>query len=127
MNRTIQELAENFAELEDVEALVLGGSVATGLADELSDYDLCAYTRGVAPIEFRAKLLKPRTIRLIHFRVAAMNCEDLQRCRFAASFPEIKVWELVAPIRKPPRRAALLTTTANCPLYLCFNHKKYGG
>jgi hypothetical protein len=31
MNRTIEELAANFAELEDVEALVLGGSAATGL------------------------------------------------------------------------------------------------
>ena len=64
MNRTIEELAANFAELEDVEALVLGGSAATGLADEWSDYDLYAYTRGVVPIEFRAKLLKPRAARL---------------------------------------------------------------
>jgi predicted nucleotidyltransferase len=64
MNRTIEELAANFAELEDVEALVLGGSAATGLADEWSDYDLYAYTRGVVPIEFRAKLLKRRAARL---------------------------------------------------------------
>ena len=64
MNRTIEELAANFAELEDVEALVLGGSAATGLADEWSDYDLYAYTRGVVPIEFRARLLKPRAARL---------------------------------------------------------------
>ena len=49
MNRTIEELAANFAESEDVEALVLGGSAATGLADEWSDYDLYAYTRGVVP------------------------------------------------------------------------------
>ena len=64
MNRTIEELAANFAELEAVEALVLAGSAATGLADEWSDYDLYAYTRGVVPIEFRAKLLKPRAARL---------------------------------------------------------------
>jgi predicted nucleotidyltransferase len=64
MNRTIEELAANFAELEDVEALVLAGSATTGLADEWSDYDLYAYTRGVVPIEFRAKLLKPRAARL---------------------------------------------------------------
>ena len=64
MNRTIEELAANFAELEEVEALVLGGSAATGLADEWSDYDLYAYTRGVVPIEFRAKLLKSWAARL---------------------------------------------------------------
>src|SRR6478672_2441105 len=64
MNRTIEELAANFAELEDVEALVLGGSATTGLADEWSDYDLYAYTRGIVPIEFRANLLKPRAARL---------------------------------------------------------------
>jgi hypothetical protein len=40
-------LAANFAELEDVVALVLGDSAATGLADEWSDYDLlCIYSRG---------------------------------------------------------------------------------
>jgi predicted nucleotidyltransferase len=64
MNRTIEELAANFAELEDVEAMVLAGSATTGLSDEWSDYDLYAYTRGVVPIEFRAKLLKPRAARL---------------------------------------------------------------
>ncbi len=31
---------------------------------EWSDYDLYAYTRGVVPVEFRAKLLKPRAARL---------------------------------------------------------------
>jgi hypothetical protein len=64
MNRTIEELAANFAELEDVEALVMAGSATTGLADEWSDFDLYAYTRGAVPIEFRAKLLKPRAARL---------------------------------------------------------------
>jgi hypothetical protein len=64
MNHTIEELAANFAEFDDVEALVLAGSAATGLADEWFDYDLYAYTRGVVPIEFRAKLLKPRAARL---------------------------------------------------------------
>jgi predicted nucleotidyltransferase len=64
MNRTIEELAANFAEMEDVEALVLAGSAATGLADEWSDYDLYAYTRGAVPIEFRSKLLKSRAARL---------------------------------------------------------------
>ena len=38
--RTINELAASFTKLEGVEALVLAGSTATGLADEGSDYDL---------------------------------------------------------------------------------------
>jgi hypothetical protein len=63
MNRTIEELAANFAELEAVVALVLGGSAATGLPMR-SEYDLYAYTRGVVPIEFRTKLLKSRAARL---------------------------------------------------------------
>jgi predicted nucleotidyltransferase len=62
--RTINELAASFAKREGVEALVLAGSAATGLADEGSDYDLYAYTRETVPVEFRAQLLKPRAARL---------------------------------------------------------------
>jgi hypothetical protein len=62
--RTIIELAASFAKLEGVEALVLAGSTATGLADEGSDYDLYAYTRETVPVEFRAQLLKLRAARL---------------------------------------------------------------
>jgi predicted nucleotidyltransferase len=62
--RTINELAASFAKLEGVEALVLAGSTATGLADGGSDYDLYAYTRETVPVEFRAQLLKPRAARL---------------------------------------------------------------
>jgi nucleotidyltransferase-like protein len=62
--RTINELAASFARLEGVEALLLAGSTATGLADEQSDYDLYAYTRETVPVEFRAQLLKPRAARL---------------------------------------------------------------
>src|SRR6516225_6458764 len=64
MNRTINELAASFAKREGVEALVLAGSAVTGFADEESDYDLYAYTREAVPVEFRAKLLKPRAARL---------------------------------------------------------------
>ena len=62
--RTINELAASFAKREGVEALVLAGSTATGLADEDSDYDLYAYTSETVPVEFRAQLLKPRAARL---------------------------------------------------------------
>ena len=73
MNRTIEELAANFAELEVVEALVLGGSAATGLADEWSDYDLYAYTRdslglsSAGPRQSRAALTSVHSFR--HLRL----------------------------------------------------------
>ena len=38
--------------------------MTSGLADEGSDYDLHAYTREAVPLEFRARLLKPRAARL---------------------------------------------------------------
>src|SRR6201996_5385986 len=62
--RTIDELAASFAKLEGVEALVLAGSMASGMADGGSDYDLYAYTRETVPVEFRAQLLRPRAARL---------------------------------------------------------------
>jgi hypothetical protein len=64
MNRTIEDLAASFAILEGVEALVLAGSMTSGLADEGSDYDLHAYTRAPLPLELRARLLKPRAASL---------------------------------------------------------------
>jgi hypothetical protein len=64
MNRTIEALAASFATVESVEALVLAGSMTSGLADEGSDYDLYAYTREVVPLEFRARWLTPRAARL---------------------------------------------------------------
>ena len=57
MNRTIEDLAASFATSQGVEALVLAGSMTSGLADEGSDYDLHAYTREAVPLEFRARLL----------------------------------------------------------------------
>jgi hypothetical protein len=38
--------------------------MTSGLTDEGSDYDLHAYTREAVPLEFRARLLKPRAARL---------------------------------------------------------------
>jgi predicted nucleotidyltransferase len=80
MNHTINELAASFAEREGVEALVLAGSAATGLADEESDYDLYAYTREAVPIEFRANLLKPRAARLEFHN----SVEKMVKCAFAS-------------------------------------------
>jgi hypothetical protein len=64
MNRTIEDLAASFATSQGVEALVLAGSMTSGLPDEGCDYDLHAYTREAVPLEFRARLLKPRAARL---------------------------------------------------------------
>jgi hypothetical protein len=64
MNRMIEDLVASFATVEGVEAFVLAGSITSGLADEGSDYDLHAYTREAVPLEFRARMLKPRAARL---------------------------------------------------------------
>jgi hypothetical protein len=64
MNRTIEALAASVATVPSIEALVLAGSMTSGLADEGSDYDLYAYTREAVPIECRARWLKARAIRL---------------------------------------------------------------
>jgi predicted nucleotidyltransferase len=45
----LEELASQMSALEPVEAVILGGSISTGLNDERSDYDLYVYTR--QPVE----------------------------------------------------------------------------
>ena len=76
MHRTIHELAASFATVEGVVALVLAGSMSTGLADEGSDYDLYAYTRDAVPVAFRARLLKPRAAR----KLGALHCRSPGPC-----------------------------------------------
>lgn len=52
------------SKLDHVEALILGGSISTGLLDERSDCDLYAYTRQAIKPELREQILKPRAARL---------------------------------------------------------------
>jgi predicted nucleotidyltransferase len=55
-----QEIADEFSKLPDVQAVVLGGSHATGKADETSDLDLYIYTSKDIPLETRAAIIQPR-------------------------------------------------------------------
>jgi predicted nucleotidyltransferase len=55
-----QEIAEQFAKLPEVQAVLLGGSQATGKADATSDIDLFIYTNKEIPLETRAAIIKPR-------------------------------------------------------------------
>ena len=56
-------LAAAFAELPQVIAVALGGSRATGVADQTSDIDLYVYTTAEVPVAFRAALAGRRSIR----------------------------------------------------------------
>lgn len=60
----IQELASQVSRLDSVEAVILGGSISTGLLDERSDCDLYVYTREAINPELREAILKPRAARL---------------------------------------------------------------
>lgn len=53
-------IASEFAKLPEVQAVLLGGSHATGQADETSDIDLYIYVTKEIPVETRANIIKPR-------------------------------------------------------------------
>jgi predicted nucleotidyltransferase len=54
-------IATEFAKLEMVEAITLGGSLATGRANTGSDIDLYIYYSEPIPLELRAKIIEPRS------------------------------------------------------------------
>jgi hypothetical protein len=60
----LEELASGMSMLDDVEAVILGGSISTGLADDRSDYDLYVYTRQPIEIPAREAILRPRASRI---------------------------------------------------------------
>ena len=53
----VNALFEEFSRLEQVEAIALGGSRATGRADEKSDYDVYIYLRASVAEEVRREIL----------------------------------------------------------------------
>jgi predicted nucleotidyltransferase len=55
-----EAVARDFSRLPEVQAVLLGGSHATGKADETSDIDLYIYTGKEILIETRASIIKPR-------------------------------------------------------------------
>jgi predicted nucleotidyltransferase len=54
-------IATEFAKLEMVEAITLGGSLATGRANAGSDIDLYIYYSEPIPLEVRASIIEPRS------------------------------------------------------------------
>lgn len=55
-----QTIAVEFSKLSEVQAVLLGGSHATGKADETSDIDLYVYANKEIPVETRAAIITPR-------------------------------------------------------------------
>ena len=54
----LEELVSFFAELPQVEAIALGGSSASGRADELSDFDVYVLPNEVIPLETRRDIVQ---------------------------------------------------------------------
>lgn len=52
-----RRIVETISTLPQVDALLLGGSRASGVADATSDYDIYLYTTGPIPVEVRKALL----------------------------------------------------------------------
>lgn len=61
---TARAVADQFAELEFVESVVLGGSQATGKASPYSDIDLYIFVSQSLPVEARAGIIEPRSSRM---------------------------------------------------------------
>jgi predicted nucleotidyltransferase len=59
-----QTIADEFAKLPEVQAVLLGGSHSTGKADATSDLDLYVFSRGEIPVEARAAIIEPRASRM---------------------------------------------------------------
>lgn len=56
----IKAITDEFSKLPEVQAVLLGGSHATGKADETSDIDLYIYVTKEIPLETRQAIIKPR-------------------------------------------------------------------
>lgn len=54
----LKQLQEEFEKLPEVEAIVLGGSTATGVADCYSDYDIYIYVSQMPALTIREQILK---------------------------------------------------------------------
>ena len=60
----VEKLASQLSELAYVEAVILGGSISTGISDGRSDCDLYVYTWQPIDLPLREAILKPRAARL---------------------------------------------------------------
>ena len=55
---TFEKMINEFAQLEEVEAIALGGSRKTNSSDKLSDIDIEIYTNGEIPVQKRYEIIK---------------------------------------------------------------------
>jgi hypothetical protein len=60
----LSELASQLSALPHVEAIILGGSISTGMVDDRSDCDLYVYARQAIDPVTREAILRPRAARL---------------------------------------------------------------
>ena len=60
----VHDLALQVSKLDHVEAVILGGSISTGIIDGRSDIDLYVYARQAIEVALRERILKPRAARL---------------------------------------------------------------
>lgn len=58
MENILKEIANHYAQLDCVFAVVQAGSRTSGQSDELSDYDIYVYSDMEIPVEFRTELAK---------------------------------------------------------------------
>jgi predicted nucleotidyltransferase len=72
----VHDLALQVSKLDHVEAVILGGSISTGIIDGRSDIDLYVYARQAIEVALRERILKPRAARLELQRTAC----DLENC-----------------------------------------------
>jgi predicted nucleotidyltransferase len=68
----LREIASRFSELQQVEAVVVAGSVAVGTSDSQSDYDFYVYSRRPVDVAFRHGLLRPFRL---YFGPGEINCQ----------------------------------------------------
>jgi len=64
MDPELESLASAYAKHPSIEAVVVSGSIGGALADELSDFDIYAYSKTPVEVEFRESLLRPRATKL---------------------------------------------------------------
>ena len=56
MENILKEIADKYAKLDSVYAVVQAGSRTSGQSDEMSDYDIYVYSDKQIPVDFRTKL-----------------------------------------------------------------------
>ena len=52
----LEQIKHEFSAYENIEAIVLGGSVSTNKEDNFSDYDIYIYSKDNVDVDFRQKI-----------------------------------------------------------------------